>query len=91
MQAEEERQRVIERQLLDIVALTGKNEPRLLDSQTRRSEVQRVIKQVRLALPDLLYFAQELEAAQQEAMAHLGAAAVGLIAWAWQRREILRE
>jgi transposase-like protein len=54
-------------------------------------EVQRVIKQTRLALPALLYFAEQLEAAQQEAIEQLGAAAVGLIAWAWQRRRILAE
>lgn len=54
-------------------------------------EVQRVIKQTRLALPALLYFAEELEVAQQEAIEQLGAPAVGLIAWAWQRRTILGE
>src|SRR6266851_3529083 len=32
-----------------------------------QKEVQRVIKQVRLALPALLYFAEEVEAAQREA------------------------
>jgi transposase-like protein len=50
-------------------------------------EVQRVIKQTRLALPTLLYFAEQVEVAQQEAIEQLGAPAVGLIAWAWQRRE----
>jgi hypothetical protein len=54
-----------------------------------RKEVQRVSKQVRLALPALLYFAQEMESCQQEAMAQLGEQAVGLIGWAWQRRAIL--
>jgi hypothetical protein len=54
-------------------------------------EVQRVIKQVRLALPALLYFAEQVEAAQHEAIEQLGAPAVGLIAWAWQRRTILGE
>ena len=56
---------------------------------TVQKEVQRVIKQVRLALPALLYFAEEMEACQQEAIEQLGEAAVGLIAWAWQRRKIL--
>ncbi len=101
------------RELVEIVVLTGRNEPRLLDYQTRRSEVQtvldlleeaiqsvpvalqhevqRVIKQVRLALPALLYFAQDLEACQQEAIAQLGEAAVGLIAWAGPRRKVLGE
>jgi len=54
-------------------------------------EVQRVIKQGRLALPALLYFAEQVEATQQEAIEQLGAPAVGLIAWAWQRRKILGE
>lgn len=58
---------------------------------TLQKEVQRVIKQVRRALPALLYFAEELEAAQHEAIAQLGEPAVGLIAWAWQRRTILGE
>src|SRR5713101_6917153 len=44
-------------------------------------EVQRVIKQGRLALPALLYFAEQVEATQQEAIEQLGAPAVGLIAW----------
>lgn len=101
------------RELLDVVVLTQECAPRLLDYQTRRSEVQtvldlleeairavppslqkevqRVSKQVRLALPALLYFAEGVEAAQQEARAQLGEAAVGLIAWAWQRRHILGE
>lgn len=50
-----------------------------------------MIKQLRLALPALLYFAEEVQACQQEAIAQLGEAAVGLIAWAWQRRKILGE
>ena len=56
-----------------------------------QKEVQRVSKQIRLALPALLHFAQELEASQQEAIAQLGERAVGLIGWAWQRRAILGE
>ena len=101
------------RELLEVVVLTGKKEPRVLGYQARRSEVQtvldlleeaiqsvpttlqkdvqRVIKQVRLALPALLYFAEEVEACQHEAIEQLGAPAVGLIAWAWQRRKILGE
>jgi transposase-like protein len=54
-----------------------------------QKEVQRVSKQIRLALPALLYFAEEMEASQQEAIAQLGERAVGLIGWAWQRRAIL--
>ena len=56
---------------------------------TVQKELQRVSKQVRLALPALLHFAEELEAGQQEAITQLGETAVGLIAWAWQRRAIL--
>jgi hypothetical protein len=56
-----------------------------------QKEVQRVIKQVRLALPALLYFAEQVEVSQQEAIEQLGEPAVGLIAWAWQRRKILGE
>ncbi len=54
-----------------------------------QKEIQRVSKQVRLALPTLLHFAQELEAGQQEAIAQLGGTAVGLITWTWQRRAVL--
>jgi hypothetical protein len=54
-----------------------------------RKEVQRVSTQVRLALPALLYFAEKMEGCQQEAIAQLGEQAVGLVAWAWQRRAIL--
>jgi len=101
------------RELVEVVVLSGEQEPRLLCCQTRRSEVQtvldlleeaiqsvpttlqkevqRVIKQVRLALPALLYFAEEAETCQHQAIAQLGEAAVGLIAWAWQRRKILGE
>ena len=46
---------------------------------------------MRLSLPALLYFAEALEALQQEAIAQLGEQAVGLIGWAWQRRAILGE
>ena len=58
---------------------------------TVQKEVQRVSKQVRLALPALLHFAAEMEASQQEAIAQLGELAVGLIGWAWHRRAILGE
>lgn len=70
--------------VLDLLAEAIQTVPPLL-----QKEVQRVSKQVKLALPALLYFAEEVEASQQEAMAQIGEAAVGLIAWAWQRRQIL--
>lgn len=101
------------RQLLEVVVLSAESQPRLLDYESRRDEVetvldlleevarsaptvmqkevQRVSKQVRLAFPALLHFAQEMEARQQEALAQLGEQALGLIGWAWQRRAILGE
>ena len=101
------------RELLEVVVLSGKKEPRVVCYHSRLSEVQtvvdlleeamqsvptalqkevqRVSKQVRLALPALLSFAEQVEAVQQEAIAQLGEAAVGLIGWAWQRRAILAE
>lgn len=69
---------------LDLLEEVGQSAPASV-----RKEVQRVSKQVRLALPALLHFAQVLEASQQEAIAQLGEQAVGLIGWAWQRRAIL--
>ena len=54
-------------------------------------EGQWVIKQGRLALPTLLYFAEQVETCQRQAITQLGEAGVGLIAWAWQRRKILGE
>jgi hypothetical protein len=70
--------------VLDLLEEVGQSAP-----ATVRKEVERVVRQVRLALPALLHFAQELEASQQEALAQLGEQAVGLIGWAWQRRAIL--
>ncbi|MFL5654760.1 MAG: hypothetical protein ACJ8CB_11375, partial [Ktedonobacteraceae bacterium] len=72
--------------VLDLLEEVGQSAPAPI-----RKEVQRVSKQVRLSLPALLYFAQTLEALQQEAIAQLGEQAVGLIGWAWQRRAILGE
>src|SRR5947209_5665858 len=72
--------------VLDLLEEVGQSAPAAM-----RKEVQRVSKQVRLALPALLHFAQQMEARQQEAIAQLGEQAVGLIGWAWQRRAILGE
>ncbi len=99
------------RQLLEIVVITDKSEPRLLSAQQRRAEVetvlalleevvqsapptvqkevQQVSKQISLALPAVLHFASQMQATEQQAIEPLGERAVGLIAWAWQRREIL--
>lgn len=54
-----------------------------------RSDVQKVIKQVRGALPALVLFAEQLETGQQEALRQQGEATIGLIAWSWQRRKVL--
>jgi len=70
--------------VLDLLEELGQGAPAAV-----RKEVQKVSKQVRLALPTLLYFAEALEACQQEAVAALGEEAVGLIGWAWQRRTLL--
>jgi hypothetical protein len=72
--------------VLDLLEEVGQSAPAPV-----QKEVQRVSKQVRLALPALLHFAEEMEASQQEAIAQLGELAVGLIGWAWQRRAILGE
>jgi hypothetical protein len=45
--------------------------------------------QIRLALDHVLLFARELDGVQQQATEMLGSQAVQLLAWAWQRREVL--
>src|SRR5947209_19682252 len=70
--------------VLDLLEEVGRSAPAAV-----QKEVQRVSKQVRLAFPALLHFAQQMEESQQEAIAQLGEQAVGLIGWAWQRRAIL--
>jgi hypothetical protein len=72
--------------VLALLEEVGQSAPAAMSQQ-----VQRVSKQVRLALPALLLFAQQLEEPQQEVLAQLGEQAVGLIGWAWQRRAILGE
>jgi hypothetical protein len=52
-------------------------------------EIHTLQKHLRLALPSLLLFARELDHLQQQVSAALGADAVYLIGWAWQRRQIL--
>ena len=56
---------------------------------TMQKELQSLAKHLRLALPHLLLFAADLDEPQQHACQRLGAAAVYLIAWAWQRRALL--
>ncbi|HYA99420.1 MAG TPA: hypothetical protein VED37_04310 [Ktedonobacteraceae bacterium] len=48
-------------------------------------------KQLQLALPHLLLFPQRLDALQQQVTAQLGPEAIHLIAWAWQRRDLLSQ
>ena len=52
-------------------------------------ELTRLVTLLRAALPHLVLFASALDAVQDEACQLLGAEAVRLLAWAWQRRAIL--
>jgi hypothetical protein len=54
-----------------------------------QGDLRRLHRHVEAALPALLTFARGLDAVQQEMAQHLGAPAVALVAWAWQRRSIL--
>lgn len=54
-----------------------------------RSEVRRLHTQVRQALPRLLVFVAGVERVEQQVQDVLGAQAVALLGWAWQRRAIL--
>ncbi len=56
---------------------------------TVQKEIRSLAKHLRLALPHLLLFAADLDEPQQQACERLGAGAVHLIAWAWQRRDLL--
>jgi transposase-like protein len=52
-------------------------------------DVQGIARLLQLALPSLLPFAHQLEGKHQQAVQTLGREAVHLLAWAWQRRNIL--
>jgi len=52
-------------------------------------ELSRLHRHVEAALPALLTFARVLDPVQQEMAQRLGAPAVALVAWAWQRRTLL--
>jgi hypothetical protein len=54
-------------------------------------DIPHVHTPVPLALPHLLRFPQRLDALQAQVTAHVGPQAISLIAWAWQRREILSQ
>ena len=52
-------------------------------------ELANLLTHLQAALPYLVRFAAALDAAQQQACHHLGASAMHLLGWAWQRRSIL--
>lgn len=54
-----------------------------------RGEIGRLHKQVRQALPRLLAFVEGVERVEQQVAGVLGAQALALLGWAWQRRAIL--
>jgi len=54
-----------------------------------RSEVRRLHTQVVQALPRLLAFVADVERVEQQVGSVLGAEAVALLGWAWQRRALL--
>jgi hypothetical protein len=54
-----------------------------------RGELQRLHKQVRMALPRVLAFVAPIERVEQEMVGVLGADGLALVGWAWQRRAIL--
>jgi len=54
-----------------------------------RPELERLRRHLAEALPALTLFAPALDRSQRAATAALGAEAVALVAWAWQRRAIL--
>lgn len=62
-------------------------------AQQAPARVQRdlaaIARLVELALPSLLHFAHQLEDQQQQAARQLGAPAIQMMAWAWQRRKLL--
>ena len=52
-------------------------------------ELAKLLTHLQAALPYLVRFAAALDAAQQQTCHHLGASAMHLLGWAWQRRSIL--
>lgn len=54
-----------------------------------KKAMEKLLRHVQLALPNLLAFCPLLDGIQQVACDQLGEAAVHLIGWAWQRRAIL--
>jgi hypothetical protein len=77
------RQAEIEALLALLDELHGQASPAL------QSPIHSLSKQIRLALPHVLRFALELDAIQEQACEQVGPQAVQLLAWAWQRREVL--
>ncbi|GCF12035.1 hypothetical protein [Dictyobacter arantiisoli] len=54
-----------------------------------QKQIELLAKQLRLALPQTLLFARQLDALQEQAARILGPEAVALLAWAWMRRAVL--
>jgi hypothetical protein len=54
-----------------------------------QKQIEMLAKQLRLALPQTLLFARQLDAMQERATRILGPEAVALLAWAWMRRAVL--
>lgn len=54
-----------------------------------QKHIQMLSKQLRLALPQTLWFARRLDALQEQAYKQLGPEAMALLAWVWRRWTIL--
>jgi hypothetical protein len=76
-----------EAELTALLALLDELTTTALPAQ--RSELARLHRHLTRALPGLLAFAAPLDRVQHDATVVLGADAVALVAWAWQRRAIL--
>ncbi|GCE03505.1 hypothetical protein [Dictyobacter aurantiacus] len=62
------------------------NEIASLATPALQGQIQMLSTQLRLALPQTVMFARELEAKHLHALQSLGCEAVALLAWAWRRR-----
>lgn len=60
-----------------------------LATTAMQKHIQMLSKHLRLALPQTLLFARELDARHLHAVRCLGSEAVALLAWAWRRRAVL--
>lgn len=71
-------------EIITIVALL--DELALMTSENMQGHIQMLSKHIRLALPEALFFARQLDAKQDQARHALGSQAMALVAWAWLRR-----